>query len=379
MRHLDDWLHGYLAYTAEQESPEIFHVWAGISAIAGALRRRVLFRMGYFSFHPNMYIVLVSPPGMCRKSTCMAIARKRMEKVDGINFTVDSTSREALILALSQSLVDGHSSMTAFSSELASLITTSQMDMVAFLTDIFDNPDQWIHKTKGSGTQKITAPYLNLFAATTPDWIAKAMPLDTIGIGLTSRIVFVYSAEPREANPFPELSPSQVKLERLLEEDLAQIATMQGEFRFAPDAKAAYEVWYKARHRMKENLDPRLAGYFERKSVHLSKLCMVVSASRREDMLITMEDYTSAQQILAVTEEAMPQVFAHVGKNPLNMDYEQALAIMLRRPDGVTRAEMIDALKHNVRKEELDEVLDTLTTIGKIRLSGTGKYFAVTE
>lgn len=374
MRHLDDWLAGYLAYTAEQESPEIFHIWAGISAIAGSLRRRCWFEMGYFTYYPNMYIVLVAPPGMCRKSTAMAIARKRMEKVDGINFTVDSTSREALILALSQSLVDGHSSMTAFSSELASLITTSQMDMVAFLTDIFDNPSNWIHKTKGGGTNKITAPYLNLMACTTPDWIAKAMPLDTIGIGLTSRIVFVFSKQPRQANPFPKLTPAQKKLEVLLEEDLAQIANLSGEFTFAPDAKEHYEHWYMNQRHNRENLDPRLAGYFERKSVHLVKVCMIISASRRSDMIISLQDYNDAMKIMDMTEDQMQHVFANVGRNELNMDYEEALNMLLRRPDGVTRQELLNAMKHNVRKEELYEVLDTLITIGSIELRDNRYY-----
>lgn len=374
-RHLDSWLKGYLVYTNQQESPELFHLWCGVSAISGALRRKVWFDMGYFRLFPNMYIVLVSPPGKCKKSTAMAIARRRLAKVPGINWSVDSTSRERLIMDLSQITVDGHSSMTAYSSELASLITTSQMDMIAFLTDIFDCPDEWAHKTKGSGTNKIKAPYLNLMAGTTPDWIAKAMPLDTIGIGLTSRIVFVYSDTPRDPNPFPELSPAESALEGLLEEDLQDIAGISGCYTFAPDAKEAYIDWYKSRRDNTGPVDPRLAGYFERKSVHLIKICMVVAASRHSDLEISLADFQSALSLLGVAEAHMPSVFAHVGRNPLNMDYESALAYMLSREEGVTRAELLDMFKHNMRKEELDEVLDTLITIGRITLRGT-KYYA---
>lgn len=212
-RRLPNWIQGYLAYTAESESPEEFHKWTAISAIAGAMRRQSFFNYEYFLVYPNMYIILVAPAGRCKKSTAMRIGRSFLGIVPGINFTTDSVTRERLIQDLSQAKsADGHSSMTAYSSEFASLLTSSGMDMVVFLTDIFDSPNEWSHKTKIGGTNKITAPYLNLIGATTPDWIAKAMPLDTVGIGLTSRIIFVYQDTPRIKPPFPKLSDAQKAL-----------------------------------------------------------------------------------------------------------------------------------------------------------------------
>lgn len=379
-RHLDNWLAGYLAYTAEQESPEVYHLWCGVSAIAGALRRRAYVDMGYFTLFPNMYIVLVSPPGRCKKSTAMAIARRRLAKVVGINFSVDSTSRERLIQDLSQIYVDGHSSLTVHSSEFASFVSTSQMDMISFLTDIFDSPDEWTHKTKGGGTSKIKAPFVNLMAGTTPDWIAKAMPLDTIGIGLTSRIVFVYADQPREANPFPELSAAQKELQRLLEEDLQDISTISGQYVFSPEAKTAYSDWYRTRHDVTKHVDARLVGYYERKSVHLVKLCMVVAASQHNELIISLQNYEDAKKLIEQAEADMPRVFAHVGRNELNMGYEEVLAMLLRRPEGISRAELLDFFKQDLRKEELDEVIDTLVTIGSVTVRGSPpRYYATDE
>lgn len=375
-RHISNWIKGYLAFTGEQESPEIYHVWCAVSAIAGALRRRVWFDQKYFMLYPNMYIVLVSPPGKCKKSTAMAISRKQLAPIPGINFTVDSTSRERLIQDLSQVFADGQSAMTAYSSEFASLVSTSQMDMVVFLTDIFDAPDEWTHKTKGGGTNKIKMPYLNLIAGTTPDWLARAMPLDTIGIGLTSRIVFVYADKPRMANPFPDLSNEQVTLRGLLVEDLQDISTMQGEFIFEPEAKQAYADWYRGRLEEDYTDDPRLVGYYSRKDVHLLKLCMIVSAARSNDTIITLEDYETAHNMLKQVEERMPRVFAHVGRNPLNLEYEHVMSMLVGNPEGMTRGSIIDALKYNARKEEIDEVLDTLVQVGSIAFRG-GKYYIV--
>jgi len=38
-RKLDDWLKNYLVYAGVTEAPQRMHFWAGVGAIAGALRR----------------------------------------------------------------------------------------------------------------------------------------------------------------------------------------------------------------------------------------------------------------------------------------------------------------------------------------------------
>lgn len=367
MRQLDNWIQAYLVYTDESESPEEFHRWVALSIIAGALRRRSHFNMGYFLLYPNMYIVLVSPAGKCKKSTSMRIGRSTIEPIEGIQYSSDSTTRERLIQDLSQAYQDGHSSMSAFSSEFASLLTSSGMDMVIFLTDIYDSPSEWSHKTKSGGTNNIKAPCLNLLGATTPDWMATGMPLQTVGIGLISRTIFVYQNTPRVRDPFPTLSAAQMDLYKLLCADLAQITELNGEFTLTPDGKDYYTHWYKNRTvDPNESGDPRLAGYFERKPMHLLKMGMVISAAQRDDMTISRKDLTDAMNILRFTEGNMVQVFANVGKNPLNIDIEDVRTAINNSPNGLTQGELLERFKHSVRKDELSEVLDTLIVMNKI-------------
>jgi len=367
-RLLDNWIDAYLAYTAESESPDEFHTWVAISTIAGVLRRRVHFDMGYFDLYPNLYIVLVSPAGRCKKSTAMRIARPMLSEVPGINFSVDSTTRERLIQDLTQVYNDGQSAMTAYSSEFASILTSSGMDMVVFLTDIYDCPNEWTHRTKMSGTNKIKSPYLNMLAATTPDWIAQAMPLDTVGIGLTSRIIFVYSDVPRVRDPFPTLSQAQRDLLHLLINDLQCIAAdIEGKYTLDKSALDKYETWYRVRYEDTKFSDTRLSGYFERKPMHLLKASMVVSAAQRSDKIITLDDLNIAQKLLEQIEDGMPRVFTGVGKNPLAADIEKALVTVLNNPEGVLHSQLMDMFKHSVRKDELSEVLDTLIMSKHIR------------
>lgn len=372
-RLLPNWISAYLAYTADQESPTEFHTWIALSTIAGVVRRRVYFDMGYFHLYPNLYVVLVSPAGLCKKSTAMRISRPMIASVPGVNFSVDSTSRERLIQDLSQAFSDGQSAMTAYSTEFASFLTTSGMDMVVFLTDIYDCPPEWSHRTKMGGTNTIKVPCLNVQAATTPDWLAKAMPLDTIGIGLTARVIFVYSDTPRILPPFPSLSPEQKELTKLMVEDLIAISNISGQYTLDAAAKELYEQWYLARREEFRVTDSRLTGYFERKPMHLLKIAMILNAATTDDLVITQPVLISAMDTLTQVERTMPRAFIGVGKNPLAVDIEHVLAVILVNPEGIAFGDLLGIFKHAVRKNELEEVLDTLAAIGHITKNQTEK------
>lgn len=372
------WIKAYLAYTAESESPEEYHLWTAISVIAGAMRRQVFFDMGYFLLYPNMFIVLVGPPGRCKKSTAMRIGRDVLKATPGAKFTADSTTREKLIINLTQAHKDGASAMTAHSTEFATMLTSSGMDMVVFLTDIFDCPPVWEHDTKSGGKNTIKGPFLNLLGATTPDWISRAMPLDTIGVGLTSRIIFVHHDTPREADAIPKLTDAQKALAQLLVTDLIAISALSGEFKLSDSAYGLYNTWYRARvGNPNPSGDPRLAGYYERKPMHMLKLSMIVAAAKRDGLIIHEEDMHDAMTMLERIEARMPKVFVGVGRNPIHADKEAVLAgIIEASPTGLSMGELLARFNYSLRKDELAEVLDTLIIIGAVMLKGN-KYVGV--
>lgn len=219
------------------------------------------------------------------------------------------------------------------------------------------------------GIQKIIGPYLNLLGATTPDWIARSLPLDTVGIGLTSRIVFVYQDTPRVRPAFPVLTQEQLIVGQLLREELAVISTIQGQYILEPEAKKLYEDWYTGRvEQPNPTGDSRLAGYFERKPMHVLKLCMIIAASKRQELIITSEDLNDSFTLLAETEEKMPKVFAAVGKNSLSLDIQTIEELVMQR-GSITKGELMEMYKHNLRSDDLEEVLNVLIMSGKVRVN----------
>jgi hypothetical protein len=367
----------YLAYMHSNESPEVYHKWVALSVLSGAVRRKVFFSMegAGFLLYPNLYVVLVSPPGRCKKSTAMRNGRLLLAEIPGIRLSNESVTRERLIQDLSQSFRDGHSSMTAYSTELASLMSSSKMDMVAFLTDIYDNQPEWSHASKTGGMQTIKGPYLNLLGAATPDWISRAMPLDTVGIGLTSRIIFVYEDTPRIRPAFPKMTPDQRALRESLLEDLIGISNLAGEYMLAKDAEDFYEEWYRERSQnVNPSGDDRLSGYYERKPMHMIKVAMLIAASFRDELIIMQDDVQQAMILLQEVEDKMPSAFAGIGKNPLSLDYGIIIKAIAAEP-GISFADLMDRFKHNVRKQELSEILDTVISSNKVRVALGSKYY----
>lgn len=363
----DSWLRAYLLYTHEILSPESFNLWVGISVIASALQRKVFIPVNQFMCYPNDYVVLIGPPGTM-KSTAMRAGREILSKVPNLHTTTDSTSREKLILNLSTSFRDGHSSMTAHCSELASFFTTSKMDMVNFLTDIYDSPPEWSHDTKLGGVNKIKFPCLNLLAATTPASFAKEVPAETSGIGLTSRMIFIQESKPRVRPWRTAEDPNKAILREMLGQDLIRISSLKGEYQIDPEADTFYDQWFQGQlENPNTSGDLALGPYYARKHTHILKLSMVVAAASRDELVIFKDDIQTAMDILRDAEKNMSNVFAGYGMNPLAFSLQQvAMTILDAGMDGMRYQELLGLFARDVSEEDLLRVLGTLEKVGQV-------------
>jgi hypothetical protein len=363
----DNWLRAYLVYTHDILSPESFNLWCGVSAIASALQRKVFIPVNQFMCYPNNYIVLMGPPGTM-KSTAMRTGREILSKVPNLHTATDSTTREKLILNFTTAYRDGHSSMTAHSSELASFFSSSKLDMVNFLTDIYDSPPEWAHDTKLSGVNKIKAPCLNLLAATTPDSFSKEVPAETSGIGLTSRMIIQFETKPRVRPWRTAVDPNKVALKDLLQQDLIQISSLKGEYLIDPEADVFYDNWFQGQLENPNTSGDRALGpYFARKHTHILKLSMVIAAASRDELVIYKEDIKTAMDVLKDTEVNMPNVFAGYGMNPLAFSLQQvAMVVLDAGPEGMKYQELLQMFARDVSEEDLLRVLATLEKVGQL-------------
>lgn len=368
-RRLDNWLKGYQEYTVGTESPSVFHLWVGLSTLAAAAQRKIFMDHDFFKTHTNMYVVLVSPPGRSRKSTAMSFGKNLLKKVSDygqeINFSSDATSAAALVQQFIKLSSKEHQSLTTFSSELGSLLRLNDADIVMFLTDIYGCEPDWNKQTVGRGLEMIEAPWLNLLGATTPSWMGDNLSKTALEGGFIRRIVFVYSEE-RALVAIPKMTAKQKELRRDLTHDLAHIASLKGEFKFASkEVEDFYVEWYENPKRLELETDPRLTGYYECKAEHVKKVAMMLSLAESDTLKLEIPHLRAAIGMLSEIEPGMSRAFSSVGKNPFSTDMDR-IADQVTQHGQINYKRLLALNIHALEKKQFDEALATLIEINKV-------------
>lgn len=369
-RECKDWIATYLEYTKNSEPPTIYHNWGALAIIAGALQRKVHLRMGFEKIYPNLYVILVGNSGRTRKGVALDVAYKMLSKISTVSVAPESSSREALILAMKRALrnfqdsetgeISMHCSITAFPEELAVLLGQGDIKLLANLTDWYNSKDEWSYETVGRGRDALQGVCLNLFGATAPDWIQSMLPQEAVGGGFTSRVIFVVAENKRATVPEHTLTPEELEMQERLGRDLERIHQLQGRFEFSDEGKDAYMGWYLEQDALLSKGQPaiddrRFAGYCERRATHLRKLMMLVSASHSDSLIITDQDFKSALSILTITEGKMHKTFGGLGTAP-HSDISEKVMNYIRTLGITTRSQLLVKFYHDLDATTLANV-----------------------
>ncbi len=383
-RYFNDWLQGYMEYTAASESPDSFHFWTGVATVAGALRRRVWIDEHHFQWTPNFYIVLVGPPGVAAKSTSIRQGLNLLERTEmGIHFGPQSMTWQALTVSLQNSQEgveigadnDVHlmSCLTISVSELGTFLDPKNDELTSVLIDMWDGQKStWRRETKSSGNVEIHNPWLNVIAATTPSWIKTNMPANMVGGGLTSRILFVFEDKKRHLVAFPSevvQTKEFLKLQGELVHDLREICDLKGQYFRTPEATIYGKEWYERLYygqRPAHMQSDRFDGYIARKQTHLFKLAIVLAAAKRSDLRIHQEDLEAADTILGDVERDMAKVFSAIGI-ATGARFSEELLAMIKHAKKIDYNILWQRAMHSMTLTDFSEAMRGLLQAGLVK------------
>jgi hypothetical protein len=334
-RLLNDWLNGFMALTDNSEPPMLFKKWCGISAIASALQRKVKFDLGLsLRVNTNFYIVLVGPSAT-GKGTAMAFAEDILKEIPSIKMAAQATSRQALIRRMKENnLTDidpltgkmtAHSSITVFSNEFTVFLGYHNLELISDLCDWYDCKDRWSYDTIKRDKEEITGVWVNILGGTTPDSLQASLPMEAIGTGLTSRIIFVNELKREKLVIFPGLTTAQIELQQSLIRDLEQISLLVGDFRGTEDALSFYYDWCVEQDANPPFHDRKFDGYMGRRRKHLLALAMICSASHSNSLIFTKDDIERAVGLLKEVENKMATVFRGIGRSDISSLMNEAI------------------------------------------------------
>lgn len=381
----------YREFCSGLEVPPSFNTFCSLVGLSSLLGRRVYTMKGdYIRIYPNLYVILVGPPG-CGKTTAMETVEDLLHEFK-VPISAESVSREKLIMDIqAQEGVHSHlppehkyryaSPYTIFATELSEFLGAGGIGMISFLTDIYSR-NLFEVRTKNKGITKINGPYINLIAGTTTDWINTYLKDDIISGGFSRRCVFVHETGRAGSIPRPKITPAMRAAWQRVVDRAKAVGTLAGEYTWSEDAIQFWDNWYHTR--IPAVKDPNLLGYYETKDIQLLKVAMLVAVSESNELVLTKRHMLAGLDLLSLVEYNMSRVFQGVGKNELNTASVKIMDLLHAAPrtSFQHRGEIVEVpmmplkrlqsfLWKDIQQAEFEQVIKYLQDSDKI---GRGEY-----
>lgn len=393
-RKLENWIESFLEYTDVLSSPRIFRRWSAIAILSGAMERRLWVRTKGSDLYPNIFAILVGPPGV-GKSAVLSQVERFLRSVPDIHVAPSSVSSASLVdsLVLSNRKIIRPSEvpnfvqfhyLTAVASELGVFLPVYDPLFMNSLTKFYDG-EHYEERRRSSTVKhvKLEHPHLTIIGGTTPSYLNSFLPEGAWDQGFTSRTIFVYCGDP----VFTELFGDETIFEKLeslyldLLRDLKSIGAVYGKIEWTPEAAAAISQW------SREGLPPvpehnKLTHYNSRRLAHCIKLCMIASISRSNEKIITLEDYQSALGWLMDAETRVVDIFHNMGVAGDSAAIDDAWDFIFRMHSKngkkpVPEHQLVNFLRSKVPSHNIMKVIEIMTRSGIIKndmSSGVNAY-----
>lgn len=203
MRRLTgSWINSYIRDIEKtSESPTRYHLWSAITIIGGTLKRHVWLQRGKRKLFPNLYTVLVGPPGV-GKGGAIIPALDILQTAGTANLLTDRVTIQWCLEQVAKGFGSaqmsggavsiGHDASCFISApELQVFLRASDDSLLSSMNDLWDCRDgPSDYGTRSKGCFKIEKPCPTLIGGITPGQLSECLPSKSIAGGFTRRFMF---------------------------------------------------------------------------------------------------------------------------------------------------------------------------------------------
>lgn len=352
------WLDLYVEYAKNNEAPEEFHFWTGLTILGAALRRNVAFKKGYYAVYPCPYTLIVAPSG-AKKTTALSIGYNILSKLDHVRLLPDKSSPEALVSALAEKR-DGEnveSQGIIYAPELSNFMDRRQHNegLVQLLLRLADCPDSWAYNTLKGGRIYLRNVAVTFLGATADDMIHECIPPLALKSGFLARFVVVPTFESNvDVVPLPW---KDTALENEVLNNLYEISLLRGDMQMRPDAQKWYLDWYYTyKAQIATETNTKLRAYLERKPDHLFRTAMLLAIANERCLEYTQSSFEQALRALDSLEPNLMKLYEKIDATPSGKE------LMLLR-DVIAKA---GTIRHEELLRKMQAVLGDATNFKKL-------------
>jgi hypothetical protein len=352
-----------MAYSDSQETAWSFDLLCALWALSSILGRDVQVARGADRLALNLYILLVAPSGVARKSTALGLATRLWDHCrPSSSITISQRlSPERLNEKLATS---PHCAFIA--SELVSLLGRAGYShlLPSLLTDIYD-----CH----------TDVYPTFLAASTPTWLTKSLTPEVITGGFGSRLLTVVATRPKRTIPWPEEREDEEGfLERA--ERLLRACGDRRVLTLTTVARRVYTRWY-ARHTRQLHSGDYAPAFASRQPDHILKLAGLLTLNR-QSAVIDEGDVQAARCLVDMCARAGASVFGDTEspRERTRTDVLESRIVDLQHilerggTDWVSQATLTQHFAHRLNARGLRNILDAMHDLRMVqRAESTGR------
>lgn len=349
------------------EAPRSFHYYLAYAVLSTALGRRLVYHgAGSFPMGPNIWLILLGPSSMAKKSTTLRIATDHVlrEVFKDKPFKYPSEGSHESLIELMSERPQGLMTHAEFANLMSWLKRDYNNGLMGVLTDLYDQPHDYTRRVgtrDKAKTYTIASPFLNIVACSTLEWFNKQLDETTIMGGFLPRFMIVLDRS--NGKLVPETPPPDQQLLTEIVMELQGYANIEPrKMVYSETARREFHAWYmEFSEKRIRKAPPMIVPFHARRMADLHKFAMM-NAAMRDAGEMNSDDLDGAVSIVTqLCEYAEELISDKIALTPYQESRRKVLDLIEKYQNGVGGAPHSQVLKlARIRRNEFMDVIGSL-------------------